>query len=125
MLQSLLANPSRTFAAEHVVYWQLLWSEANTTIRNAIRHVVEQGQLELAGGGWVQTDEAITWVGDTIDMFTLGHLWAKSAWNTHAHIGWQADPFGHSATHGSLYASMGMDTFVFGRPASSGLLRFF
>jgi hypothetical protein len=122
VLTALLASPARTFAAEHSVYWHLLWTMANTTTRDAIRGLVARGQLEFAGGGWVQTDEAITWVGDTIDQFTLGHLWIGSALNATARTAWQADPFGHSATHAGLYAAMAMDAFVFGRPATSGEL---
>jgi hypothetical protein len=92
VLEALLADPKRTFAAEHSVYWRLLWTTANTTTRDAIRALVQRGQLEFAGGGWVQTDEAITWVGDTIDQFALGHLWIQSALNTNVHTAWQVGP---------------------------------
>ena len=43
------------------VYWRRLFAEGNATIQQQLRAAVAAGQLEYAGGGWVQTDEAITW----------------------------------------------------------------
>jgi hypothetical protein len=125
VLQALQASPTRTFAAEHTVYWRRLYAASNATVRASIRTLVAAGQLEFAGGGWVQTDEATPWFGDTVDMYALGHQWLAAALSTpdhaaHAPTAWQADPFGHSAGHGAVCAGMAVDGFVFGRPASSG-----
>lgn len=50
-------------------------------------------------------DEASTHYIDTIDQTTLGHRYIKKQFNKVPRIGWQIDPFGHSAAQGYLLAA--------------------
>lgn len=120
VVDALTASPTRTFAAEIVVFWSAWWSEANATQRAAVRALVASGQLEFAGGGWTQSDEAITRFEDMIDQVTLGHLWVASAMlSPPVTTAWQADPFGHSTGFAYLSSLQALDGFTFGRPMSA------
>jgi alpha-mannosidase len=61
-------------------------------------------------------DEAATHYMGMIDQTTLGHSFLKRELGVVPTIGWQLDPFGHSATQASLMTSkMGFDALYFGR----------
>lgn len=63
-------------------------------------------------------DEAAAHFVDMIDQTTLGHKFIVEEFGESAvpSIGWQIDPFGHSATQASLLsAEMGFDGLYFGR----------
>ena len=47
-------------------------------------------------------DEATTHYIDMIDQTTLGHRFIKDEFNVTPRIGWQIDPFGHSAVQAYL-----------------------
>lgn len=47
-------------------------------------------------------DEAATHYVDMIDQTTLGHRYIKKQFNITPRIGWQIDPFGHSAVQAYL-----------------------
>lgn len=99
----------------------MYWADPNTTDtqRALLRQLVANGQLEWAGGGWVQNDEAVTRFDDQIDSHTLGRLWLQNnVGSPPIRVAWQADEFGHSATQAYLYTLMGQDALFFGRPMS-------
>ncbi|KAF3623492.1 Alpha-mannosidase [Capsicum annuum] len=67
-------------------------------------------------GGWCMHDEAATHYIDMIDQTTLGHRYIKQQFNIAPRIGWQIDPFGHSAVQAYLLGTeVGFDSLFFGR----------
>ena len=63
-------------------------------------------------------DEAATHYVDMVDQTTLGHRLLKEAFGDDGivTVGWQLDPFGHSATQAALLsAEAGFDGLFFGR----------
>jgi alpha-mannosidase len=61
-------------------------------------------------------DEAAPYYTDMIDQTTLGHRFLKEELNTTPRIGWQIDPFGHSAVQGYLMgAELGFEAMFLGR----------
>ncbi|KVI06110.1 Galactose mutarotase-like domain-containing protein [Cynara cardunculus var. scolymus] len=67
-----------------------------------VKRFVRSGQLELINGGWCMHDEAAPHYIDMIDQTTLGHKFIKEQFNVTPRIGWQIDPFGHSAVQAYL-----------------------
>ena len=60
-------------------------------------------QMALSrNGGWCMHDEATTHYIDMIDQTTLGHRYIKEQFGKVPRIGWQIDPFGHSAVQAYL-----------------------
>ena len=79
---------------------------------------MQSGQLEFINGGWCMHDEAATHYVDMIDQTTLGHLFIRQEFGAEhiPTVGWQIDPFGHSATQAALLsAAVGFDGLFFGR----------
>ncbi|GMQ09534.1 hypothetical protein CsSME_00052871 [Camellia sinensis var. sinensis] len=61
-------------------------------------------------------DEAAPHYVDMIDQTTLGHRFIKEEFDVTPRIGWQIDPFGHSAVQAYLLgAEVGFDSLFFGR----------
>ena len=61
-------------------------------------------------------DEATTHYMGMIDQTTLGHDFLKQNFDYTPSVGWQLDPFGHSASQASLMTSeMGFNALYFGR----------
>jgi alpha-mannosidase len=98
VLSSLQENPSRRFVWSEVSYFSLWWAEASSAMRDAMRTLVQNGQLEFVGGGWVQSDESITDHLALTHQYTLGHQWILRNFGEKAipYSSWQIDPFGAS-----------------------------
>jgi len=81
-----------------------------------VKALVNNGQLSFVNGGWCMHDEAATHFMGMIDQTTLGHNFLKETFDYTPTVGWQIDPFGHSATQASLLsAEAGFDALYFGR----------
>lgn len=63
----------------------------------------------------VSTDEATPSYADIIRNFELGHDFLKQEFGYLPKIGWQLDPFGHSAANAELFSQMGLEAMVVGR----------
>ena len=59
-----------------------------------------------------------------IDQTTVGHQFLNATFGMTPRIGWQIDPFGHSATQASLMSgALGFDALYFGRADYQACLR--
>lgn len=63
----------------------------------------------------VSTDEACPDYADILRNFEQGHDWLMEEFGIKPKIGWQLDPFGHSAAVAHLFAQMGLEKMVFAR----------
>jgi len=85
-------------------------------VKDDVRYLVANKQLSFANGGWCMHDEAATHFMGMIDQTTTGHEFLKRELGVVPKVGWQLDPFGHSATQASLLTyKMGFDALYFGR----------
>lgn len=66
-------------------------------------------------------DEAATHYIDMIDQTTLGHRYIKDQFNVTPRIGWQIDPFGHSAVQAYLLGAEVLKTLFY--PSSAPLYK--
>ncbi|KAK6912904.1 Glycoside hydrolase family 38, N-terminal domain, partial [Dillenia turbinata] len=75
-----------------------------------------QEVCQFGNGGMCMHDEAAPHYIDMIDQTTLGHRFIKQEFGVTPRIGWQIDPFGHSAVQAYLLgAEVGFDSLFFGR----------
>lgn len=116
VVQALLENPSRTFVIVEMKFFSMWWDEQNDAAKDSVRRLVSNRQLVFANGGWCMHDEASTHYMGMVDQTTLGHEFLLDELGYVPKVGWQLDPFGHSATQASLLTGkMGMDAIYFGR----------
>ena len=92
------------------------WDQQDDEMRETVAALVAEGRLDFVNGGYVQHDEATAHYAAMIDQTTLGHRFLKKTFGKVPRVGWQVDPFGHSATQaGLLGAAVGFDALFFGR----------
>ncbi|KAM0950051.1 putative alpha-mannosidase [Dioscorea sansibarensis] len=116
MVDALLKNPDRKFVFAEQAFFQRWWSEKSEYIQDVVKKLVDSGQLEFINGGWCMHDEAAVHYIDMIDQTTLGHRMIKKQFNKVPRVGWQIDPFGHSAVQSYLLgAELGFDSVHFAR----------
>ena len=116
VIAELVANPARKFIYCEQAFFQRWWAEQGEAVRATTRRLVDNHQLEFVNGGWTQHDEANPYYVDMIDQTTLGHRFLLEQFDYVPRIGWQIDPFGHSATQPTLLgAEVGFDALYFSR----------
>jgi alpha-mannosidase len=116
VIASLQENPKRTFTYVEQKFFSMWWERQNDAMRDSVRFLVANNQLNFVNGGWCMHDEASTHYMGMIDQTTLGHTFLKNELGVIPRVGWQLDPFGHSSTQASLMTSrMGFDALYFGR----------
>lgn len=92
------------------------WAQQEEETRELVRHLVERGQMSIVNGGYVQHDEAAAHFVSMIDQTTVGHRFLGSSLGVAPRIGWQLDPFGHSASQADQIAgAAGFDALFIGR----------
>lgn len=137
VVAALAENRDRTFSYGEIAFFSRWWREASSAQREAVRSLVlgdnddeededfnptkeqPRRQLSFVNGGWVQHDEACSFWEDMVDQTSRGHSWLADTFadlGVIPTVGWQIDPFGHSATHADLLVDgAGMDAVFFGR----------
>ncbi|GMH06887.1 hypothetical protein Nepgr_008727 [Nepenthes gracilis] len=116
LVPALLADKNRKFIYVEQAFFQRWWRDQSEAIQIVVKQLVKSGQLELINGGMCMHDEAAPHYIDMIDQTTLGHRFIKNEFGVTPRIGWQIDPFGHSAVQAYLLgAEVGFDSLFFGR----------
>ncbi|XP_058107978.1 alpha-mannosidase-like isoform X3 [Magnolia sinica] len=116
LVVSLLKDPNRKFVFAEQAFFQRWWDEQNEETQEVVKKLVDSGQFEFINGGWCMHDEATCHYIDMIDQTTLGHRLIKKQFNKVPRVGWQIDPFGHSAVQAYLFgAELGFDSLYFAR----------
>ncbi|XP_061344400.1 probable alpha-mannosidase At5g13980 [Gastrolobium bilobum] len=116
LVPALLADKNRKFIYVEQAFFQRWWREQSEAVKNTVKQLVNSGQLEFINGGMCMHDEAATHYIDMIDQTTLGHQFLKEEFGVTPRIGWQIDPFGHSAVQAYLLgAEVGFDSLFFAR----------
>ncbi|XVF54777.1 hypothetical protein PTKIN_Ptkin05aG0209000 [Pterospermum kingtungense] len=116
IVPALLADKNRKFIYVEQAFFQRWWRDQSEIVQETVKKLISSGQLELINGGMVMHDEAAPHYVDMIDQTTLGHRFIKQEFNVTPRIGWQIDPFGHSAVQAYLLsAEVGFDSLFFAR----------
>lgn len=96
MLDALIRNATRKYFVSEVVFFKDWYDYLAADKKDQVKKLFEKGQLDLANGGWVENDEAVCYVDDIIDQYTVGHNFLNSEFGLTTKIGWATDSFGHS-----------------------------
>ena len=113
--QQLLSDPKKRFMWAETSFFQRWYEVQDSNTKARFKELVNNGQWEFVGGGWVQNDEANPDPFAVINQVTSGHEYLLKNFGVQPRIAWQIDPFGHSAATASLFALMGYDALVINR----------
>ncbi|GMF13523.1 unnamed protein product [Phytophthora lilii] len=116
-VEELVRNPDRQFMFVEQAFFQRWWHEQGSEVRGVVKQLVRDGRLDLTvNGGWCMHDEATPHYIAMVDQTAYGHQLLMDEFGVSPRIGWQIDPFGHSATQGSLLSQgVGFDALYFAR----------
>lgn len=115
VIQALLDDPKRKFAETEMKFFSMWWDQQNDEMKDKVRKLVDNGQLELINGGWSMHDEACPIYEDMIENMQIGHEFIFKNFGKKPTVGWQLDPFGHSNTNARFFSEMGFDSVFFAR----------
>ena len=59
-ITELILNPNRTFAFGEMKYFKRWYDDQEAALKDKVKELVLNGQLDLVGGGWSSPDEATT-----------------------------------------------------------------
>ncbi len=101
-------DASLRFIWTETSFFSRWWKDCDDAKKAQFFDLLEKGQIEFAGGGWVMNDEAASHYPSIINQYTEGHEWLR------ANIGdyfpkyaWAIDPFGHSSTQAYFHKRIG------------------
>ncbi|RYR54201.1 hypothetical protein Ahy_A06g029472 isoform B [Arachis hypogaea] len=116
VISALLEDKNRKFIYVEMAFFQRWWRQQSKAKKIKVKELVDSGQLEFINGGMCMHDEATPHYIDLIDQTTLGHQFIKDEFSKTPRVGWQIDPFGHSAVQAYLLgAELGFDSLFFAR----------
>uniref|UniRef100_A0A915DEW7 Alpha-mannosidase n=1 Tax=Ditylenchus dipsaci TaxID=166011 RepID=A0A915DEW7_9BILA len=111
-MQFLNTHQNMSFIYAEMSFLEMWWRLHNETDRQAMKKVIDRGQLEIVTGGWVMTDEANSHYFATIMELMEGHeCFLDYLPENH----WSIDPFGLSPTLAYLIKSSGIKHMVIQR----------
>ena len=115
-ISALLDDKNRKFIYVEMAFFQRWWRQQSEALKLKVKELINSGQLEFINGGMSMHDEATPHYIDLIDQTTLGHQFIKKEFGQKPRVGWQIDPFGHSAVQAYLLgAELGFDSLFFAR----------
>ncbi|XP_062334959.1 alpha-mannosidase 2 isoform X1 [Osmerus eperlanus] len=115
MVVKLHEDHRRKMIWSEISYFSKWWDSIDDQKRDAVKSLVERGQLEMATGGWVMPDEANSHYFALIDQLLEGHQWLERNLGVKPVTGWAVDPFGHSPTQAYLLKQAGLSNMLIQR----------
>uniref|UniRef100_A0A673LJJ2 Alpha-mannosidase n=1 Tax=Sinocyclocheilus rhinocerous TaxID=307959 RepID=A0A673LJJ2_9TELE len=115
MVVKLHEDSRRKMIWSEISYFSKWWDSIDEQKRDAVRRLIESGQLEVATGGWVMPDEANSHYFALIDQLVEGHQWLEINLGVKPKTGWAVDPFGHTPTHAYLLRQAGLSNMLIQR----------
>ena len=115
---ALRAVPDRTFIWSESSFLQAWLEGAGRAHAADFKALVQEGRIEIVGGGWVMHDEAATTHYAQVRQMQVGHTEVLQPFfgdGFRVKHGWQIDPFGQGTWSPTLMALSGFDAWVINR----------
>lgn len=115
MVTKLGEDRRRKFIWAEISFFKLWWDDQSKEIKDEVRRLIHDGQLEIVSGGWVMPDESVShWIAQ-LTQLTEGHQWLKYNLDYIPNSGWAIDPFGLSPTMPYLLKNSGLENLLIQR----------
>ena len=117
-------HPEKRFTWANTSFFERWYRTQQTIVKDKVKKLIANGQLEFVGGGWVLTDEATVDFQSHIENLDTGLRYLRDTLDdVRPRIGWQLDPFGLSAVVPSVLAKYGFDSHVIMRIGTTHEMR--
>ena len=108
--------PDLKFSWSETGFLKMWMEEQPQNQQIKMKKYIQEGRIEIVGGGFVQNDEANSDWENVLRQMELGRRYMKEQFGVESiKVGWQLDPFGYSALTPSLWAQMGYEYLVINR----------
>ena len=104
VIDQLKSNANHTYTLGDIAFFRRYYKRASQEDKDSIKALIKKGQMEIVHGGMVSTDEATTNYADILRNFEVAHDFLVSEFGIKPKVGWQLDPFGHSAANAELFS---------------------
>ncbi len=108
-------NPDMTFSCSSSSIYEWI-EEANPTLFNEMKLLIEEGRFEIVGGWTVQSDTIIASGESLIQQAIYGKKYFKKKFNKEVEIGYSVDSFGQNCGLPKILAHSGFKYYVMHRP---------
>ena len=110
-------DPEKKFIQVETAFFWRWWRQQDEETQDTVKKLVDQGQLQFAGGGWSMNDEGASHYAAIIDQMSLGLRILNDTFGDCGapKVAWQIDPFGHSKEQASIFSNLGFDGLFFAR----------
>jgi alpha-mannosidase II len=115
IVKTLSKDERRKFIWEEMSYLERWWRDASDSEKESFTKLVQNGQLEIVGGGWVMNDEANSHYFAIIEQMIEGNMWLHETIGVIPKNSWAIDPFGYSSTMAYLLRRMGFENMLIQR----------
>ncbi|CAH1437672.1 unnamed protein product [Lactuca virosa] len=115
IIETLSKDERRKFIWEEMSYLERWWRDASDAKRESLIKLLQNGQLEIVGGGWVMNDEANSHYFAIIEQMMEGNMWLNETVGIIPKNAWAIDPFGYSSTMAYLLRRMGFENMLIQR----------
>ncbi|KAI3748059.1 hypothetical protein L6452_10891 [Arctium lappa] len=115
IVETLSKDERRKFIWEEMSYLERWWRDASDAKRESFTNLLQNGQLEIVGGGWVMNDEANSHYFAIIEQMMEGNMWLNETVGVIPKNSWAIDPFGYSSTMAYLLRRMGFENMLIQR----------
>jgi len=88
VMNALIDDPRRKFSEVEMKFFSMWWDRQNEDMKEKVRGLVKNGQLELINGGWSMHDEACPTYTDMIENMMIGHEFILKEFGVKPRIGW-------------------------------------
>ncbi|KAM7508098.1 hypothetical protein LguiA_018551 [Lonicera macranthoides] len=115
IVETLAKDKRRKFIWEEMSYLERWWRDSSDSKRESFISLVQNGQLEIVGGGWVMNDEANSHYFAIMEQMIEGNMWLNETIGVIPKNSWAIDPFGYSSTMAYLLRRMGFENMLIQR----------
>ena len=117
-LAMLRADARYSFVQDQALALKPFWEDLRASERELLLAFIQQGRWEIAGGTWVQTENAEPDFESLARQFLHAKPWLEKTFRTRIRTYWNIDTFGHTRQIPQLAARAGISYCVFMRDAA-------
>ena len=115
IVNALSADPSRRFIWAECSMLQRWYASTTSEMKDALKTLIQNGQLEIVSGGWVMPDEALTHYESLLEELMEGHDWLIRALGVRPKVSFSTDAIGHSPVMSYILKKSGFEGSIINR----------